>query len=299
MKAFAAQINPILGDLEGNTRKVLAGIERAREKKADIVLFPELTLCGYFPDDLLLDREFIDAVGKKLGVIEPETKGLFVVVGLPRWNPGKKEKPLYNSAAVFANGKLLGFKNKSLLPTYDVFDERRYFEPGNEEPVWDYLGMKIAVTICEDLWQGAVDETHYLRNPILELKEKRPDLILNISGSPYSYKRDVARQAVFANAAKALSCPLVLCNQVGANDQLVFDGHSFFLNEKGELIQIAKGFVEEDLLIDLSTHACPCAMAEDPIKDLYSALVLGIKDYFHKQGFKKGMLGLSGGIDSA
>jgi NAD+ synthase (glutamine-hydrolysing) len=301
MRILAAQINPIVGDVEGNTQKVLAALDRGREKKIDLILFPELTLSGYFPDDLLLDASFIDAISTKLEVLEPATHGLFAVIGLPRWNPSRKEKPLYNSAAIFADGKLLGFKNKTLLPTYDVFDERRYFQPGTDQPVWNYLGRRIAVTICEDLWQhaGLCGDTHYARDPVEELKEQRPDLLLNISGSPYSYKRLDTRLNVFGGAAKALSCPVVFCNQVGANDQLVFDGYSFYLNEKGEAIQIAKGFVEDDLVIDLDTHACPCPMPERGTRDLYAALVLGVKDYFHKQGFQKAVLGLSGGIDSA
>ncbi|MES2273000.1 MAG: NAD+ synthase [Chlamydiota bacterium] len=301
MKVLAAQLNPIIGDLEGNTRKVMAALKRAKEKKVDIVLFPELTLSGYFPGDLLLDPSFIDAIFQKLEEIRPATLGLFAVVGLPRWNPNKKEKPLYNSAAVFANGKLLGFKDKTLLPTYDVFDERRYFEPGSAQPIWEYLGRRIAITICEDVWQHSktVSETNYFSDPILELKELAPDLLLNLSGSPYYFKRTDVRLSVFQAVAKTLYCPVILCNQVGVNDQLVFDGHSLYLNEKGELIQIAKGFEEEDFLIDLDTHACPHPRASDPIKDLYAALVLGVKDYFHKQGFKKALLGLSGGIDSA
>lgn len=301
MRVFAAQINPTIGDLDGNVRKILSAIERAKHRKADIVLFPELTISGYFPDDLLLDDSFIDACAEKLEEIRPETGGLFVCVGLPRRNPEKKEKFLYNSAAIFADGKLLGYKNKTLLPTYDVFDERRYFEPGVEEPIWEYLGHRIAVTICEDVWQhsGTVGYTHYRTDPILELIAKRPDLLLNLSGSPYYFKRKDARLSVFQTVAKTLGCPVVLCNQVGVNDQLVFDGHSLHINEKGELIQIAKGFVEDDLVVDLNTHACPCGLPENGIKDLYRALVLGVKDYLHKQGFKKGIIGLSGGIDSA
>jgi len=301
MRVFVAQINQTIGDLEGNTARILAALKRAKEKKADIVLFPELTLSGYFPDDLLLDPAFIDAIWEKLEVIRPATAGLFVVVGLPRWNPNKKEKPIYNSAAVFENGKLLGFKNKTLLPTYDVFDERRYFEPDEEQPIWTYLGCRIAITICEDVWQhsGHVGYTDYFCDPVEMLKGKSPDLVLNLSGSPYYFNRKDVRLSVFQAVAKTLCCPVILCNQVGVNDQLVFDGHSLYLNEKGELMQIARGFAEEDMVFELNTHACPCTMPENGIKDLYSALVLGVRDYLHKQGFKKGLLGLSGGIDSA
>jgi NAD+ synthase (glutamine-hydrolysing) len=301
MKIFTAQINPTVGDLNGNVRKILDALERAKHTGSDIVLFPELTLSGYPPEDLLLDSSFIDAIEIKLEEIRLATKDLVVVLGLPRWNPRKKEKFLLNSAAIFKNRELVGFKDKTLLPTYDVFDERRYFEPGSEQFIFEHLGWRIAVTICEDLWQhsGLVDYTYYEKDPVLELKDKRPDLLLNLSSSPYYFEKKHVRLAVFSAAAKTLRCPLVFCNQVGANDQLVFDGHSFYLNEKGELIQIAKGFVEEDLIVEIDTHACPCGFLENGIRDLYSALVLGVKDYFQKQNFSHALIGLSGGIDSA
>ena len=301
MKVFAAQINPIIGDIEGNALKICKALDRARNVEADIVLFPELTLSGYPPEDLLLDRSFIEALAEKLVEIAPFTKGLFAVIGLPRKNPSGIEKPLYNSAAVFSDGKLLGFHNKQLLPTYDVFDEMRFFQPGDQASTFEYLGRKIAVTICEDLWQhsGTVGYTHYRVDPVQQLEEVEVDLILNLSASPYYFKRKDTRVDVFAKAAKSLSAPLVLCNQVGANDQLVFDGHSMYINEKGELIRLAKGFVEDDLIVDLNVLACPCSLPEDGIRDLYSALVLGVRDYFGKQGLKKALLGLSGGIDSA
>ena len=301
MKVLAAQLNPTIGDLGGNTQKVIDALTRARGK-ADVVLFPELTLTGYPPEDLLLDGGFIDAVQLKLDAIAPFTRGFFVAVGLPRRNPSKKEKPLYNSAAIFIDGKLAGYKNKTLLPTYDVFDERRYFQPGDEEqPIWEYLGRKIAVTICEDVWQHShsAGYTDYICDPIVNLARKSPDLLLNLSASPYYFERKDFRLSVFEAAARTLACPAILCNQVGANDQLIFDGNSLFLNEKGELIQLAKGFTEDDLLVDLDTHACPCQLPKNGVKDLYSALVLGVRDYFQKQGFEKAILGLSGGIDSA
>ena len=301
MRILAAQINPTIGDIEGNTEKVIESLKRAKTAKADVVLFPELTLSGYPPEDLLLDPAFIDAIYQKLEVIRPETRGLFAAIGLPRWNPTHLEKPLYNSAAIFCNGELLGFKNKTLLPTYDVFDERRFFEPGKDEPVWEYLGRRIGITICEDVWQhaNAVGYTRYATDPVALLKEEGIDLLLNLSASPYYFERKDVRLSVFSAAAKTLCCPVILCNQVGANDELVFDGNSLYLNEKGELIQKAAGFLEDDMVVDLEPDACPCLAPENGIKDLYQALVLGVRDYFHKQGFKKALLGLSGGIDSA
>lgn len=295
----ASQLNPTIGDLKGNLRKVIQALDRARLNKADVVLFPELTLCGYPPEDLLLDSTFIEQIEASLDEIAPKTKGLFAAVGLPRKNLSGKEKPLFNSAAIFIDGKLIGFKDKSLLPTYDVFDERRFFEPGTEQPIFEYLGWKIGVTICEDAWQHGkeVCYTDYRTDPIEELKGV--NLLLNLSASPYSFHRGDVRFSVFKVCAQSLKAPVIMCNQVGANDQLVFDGHSLYVNEKGELIQLGKGFVEEDLLIDLSTHACPIPKPPNGIKDLYSALVLGVRDYFVKQGFSKAILGLSGGIDSA
>jgi NAD+ synthase (glutamine-hydrolysing) len=291
VKVLAAQINPIVGDVEGNGGKVVAALRRAKEKGAEMVLFPELTLSGYFPEDLLLDNDFLEAIEKKLEAIVPETKGLFVALGLPR--KSGKEKPLYNSAAILIDGRLVGYKNKTLLPTYDVFDERRYFQPDAEAKVWEYKGLKIGVAICEDVWPN------YDIDPVHLLKEKKPDLLLNLSGSPYSFKRHETRLSIFEKAAKTLQCPVLFCNQVGANDQIIYDGHSFCLDGKGNVGEVAKGFEEDDLLIDLSHLKKSARKEASPISDLYSALVLGLSDYMHKQGFKKALIGLSGGIDSA
>ncbi len=294
MKIMVAQTNPTVGDIEGNTEKVLAALARARKEGAGAVLFSELTLSGYFPDDLLLEHRFIESIAAKIPLIAEATKGLFVVVGLPRKNETGTEKPLYNSAAVFADGKLLGFQNKTLLPTYDVFDERRFFEPGTEWPIWEYGGERIAITICEDVWHD-----HYRTDPVEQLRPHKPTVMLNLSGSPYSYRRLQARYPVFARAARQLECPVILCNQVGANDQIIFDGYSFCLNAKGECVAHAKGFVEDTLLVDLRHLPTPSPLPDEPTQDLYRALVLGVRDYFHKQGFSKALLGLSGGIDSS
>lgn len=297
----ASQLNLTIGDIEGNGAKVMQAIDRAHKNKVDILLFSELTLIGYPPEDLLLDHGMVQAAERKLMQIAPATAGLFVAVGLPRRNPHRKDKPLYNSCAVFIDGQLVGFKDKTLLPTYDVFDERRFFEPGESQPVFEYLGRRIGITICEDAWQhaGGVGYSDYKRDPIQELSDQGIDLMLNMSASPYYYKRVDLRVSVFQACARTLRSPVIVCNQVGANDQIVFDGHSLYVNEKGELIQFAKGFVEEDLFVDLSIHAYPCGSSANGIHNLYAALVLGVRDYFQKQGFTKAILGLSGGIDSA
>lgn len=301
MKLFAAQINPTVGDIKGNIEKILQALERAKQRKADIVLFPELAITGYPPEDLLLDASLIQAAERELETIRPFTKGFAAIVGLPRRNPHKGEKFLCNSAAVFRHGELIGFKDKTLLPTYDIFDERRYFEPGPEVFIFEHLGWHIAVTICEDIWMdpATLPYSRYEKHPLLSLQEERTDLLVNLSASPYFFKRKETRLSVCTAAAKLANCPVLLCNQVGANDQLVFDGHSIYVNQKGELIQNAKSFVEEDLVVEADAHVCPCARPEQAIEDLYHALVLGVKDYFLKQGFKTALLGLSGGIDSA
>jgi NAD+ synthase (glutamine-hydrolysing) len=301
MRILAAQINPIIGDFEGNTRKIIQALEHGRSKQADIVVFSELVLCGYPPEDLLLHDSFIDANQKYLEKIIQASSKLMAIVGVVRRNPAKREKLIFNSAAIIYDGKLLGFEDKQLLPTYDVFDERRYFEPGGATKIWELKGKKIGVMICEDIWQhaGIVSDTFYAHDPVLDLKDLKPDIVLNLSSSPYQFQKPSMRVKVCAKCAKTLGCPVILCCQVGANDQLVFDGYSLYVNAKGELSQVAKGFEEDEMVVDLDQPATPCAFSYDPMNDLYQALVLGVRDYFRKQGFKKGCLGLSGGIDSA
>jgi NAD+ synthase (glutamine-hydrolysing) len=300
MRIVVAQMNPTIGDLEGNTAKVLKVLERARARGADLVLFPELTICGYLPEDLLFHASFIDAMEKCLEKIVRDSSRLLVYVGLVRRNLGSGEKPLLNSAAIIQDGKLLGFYDKCLLPTYDVFDERRYFEPGNQMKVVEFKGKKIGVIICEDIWQHAgYVESRYGSDPVIDLIPHKIDLLLNLSASPYQFQKPDRRVNVCAKAAKTLKCPVILCCQVGGNDQLIFDGYSVYVDETGTLRQLGAGFAEDEMVIDLDAPACPCTFHYDPMEDLFKALVLGVRDYFYKQGFKKGLVGISGGIDSA
>lgn len=300
MRILICQINPTIGDLQGNTKKILDGIKAARELKADIALFPELSICGYPPEDFLLLPHFIKAIEKQLDLIIDASAGISVIVGLPRQSVESAEKHLYNSAAIISDKKLLGFHDKNLLPTYDVFDERRYFEPGTETRCWRLANKNVAVVICEDQWRhaGCVETTRYRQDPILDLQKQSPDLLLNLSASPYSMTKFTQRLIVCSKAAKTLDCPAILCNQVGGNDSLIFDGYSVYVDKTGELIQCAKGFSEDQMLVDLA-NTTPAHIARDGMDDLYQALVLGVKDYFHKSGFKKACLGLSGGVDSA
>ncbi len=301
LRILVSQLNPTIGDLEGNTQKILQTLERARMQAIDVVLFPELTITGYPPEDLLLHPSFIDAVDRNLERIIHASYGLSAIVGLPRRNLQGQGKPLFNSAAIIEDGKLIGYQDKWLLPTYDVFDERRYFEPGTNMQVWNFKGKKTGIIICEDIWQhaGFVSGTRYPRDPVLELAPFKPDLLLNLSASPYQFQKPDVRVSVCAKAAKTLKCPVILCCQVGANDQLIFDGYSIYVDKEGHLRQLGKGFTEDDMIIDLDAPACPCAFHYEPMQDLYHALVIGVRDYFHKSGFRQGCLGLSGGIDSA
>ncbi len=292
MRILVAQLNQTIGAFEENTQRILLSLDEARRQKADIVLFSEMALCGYPPEDLLFHASFIEKMERSLQKVIAATEGLFVVVGIVR-----KDAFLHNSAAIICDKKLLGFHDKWLLPTYDVFDESRYFKPGEELRVWEYKGKKIAVTICEDLWAhgGFVS---YAKDPVLTLKQLKPDLLLNLSASPFAYQKPLLRLDVCKAPVKTLGCPVIMCCQVGGMDQLVFDGYSFCVDAQGVLRERAKGFEEDYLLIDLSKpHSTPSP--SNPIEDVYKALVLGVRDYFHKQGFTRACLGLSGGIDSA
>lgn len=293
MRVALAQINPTVGDLEGNTQQILHAISTARKQGADTVLFPELALTGYPPEDLLLLHHFIEAAEKMLQTIINSSHHLTVIVGLPR--RGSDSTVLYNSAAVIHDGVLLGFQDKSLLPTYDVFDEQRYFKPAEKSRIFEIAGKKIAVTICEDIWnQGdLVEKTRYTHDPIKELQRESPDVLFNLSASPFSPFQFDKRLRACKAAARSLVCPVYLCNQVGGNDSLIFDGRSIHVDSAGSLVGVAKPFFAETL-VELNP---PQKM--DRIEELHNALVLGVRDYFHKLGFKQACLGLSGGIDSA
>ncbi|MCP5492856.1 MAG: NAD+ synthase [Chlamydiales bacterium] len=300
MKVHLSQLNPVIGDLDGNTQKILNAIAKSRDEKADIVLFPELSICGYPPQDLVYHPAFIDAMEKHLQTIVQASKGLMVVVGLVRPNLGPGENGLSNSAAIAIDGKLIGFHDKWLLPNYDVFNERRYFDPGNTLQTFDYKGKKIGILICEDIWQHAgYVAVRYGRDPVIEMAKLKPDLILNLSASPYNFGKADIRVEVCAKVTTTCNCPIVYCAQVGGNDSLLFDGYSVYVDAEGKLRQLAKGFVEDHMVIDLEAQACACPFKYDMMSDLYNALVMGVRDYFHKSGFKKACLGLSGGLDSA
>jgi len=310
MRIALTQINPIVGDIAGNAAKIIAAIQAAKAGGAELVLFSELALCGYPPEDLLLQGSFVHAAAEALAAIAAATSSIAAVVGLPRFvEAPTAEKMLANSAAVIANGTILGFHDKMLLPTYDVFDERRYFSP-SAKPVrlWRLGGYNVGVTICEDIWHhsGAVTQTSYQRDPVGELAALHPDIVLNLSASPFHRGKGAVRRRVCQSAAQALGCPLFLCNQVGGNDGLLFDGRSLMMDSCGRLVVEARSFEEQQLFVDTEQQGAEeeQRVSEGDIADgssaeLFQALVLGLRDYLHKQGFARACLGLSGGIDSA
>lgn len=301
MRVLIAQVNPTVGDLKGNVAKVLSAIAAGRKQGADLILLPELVLSGYPPGDFLLLSHFIDAIERSLEEIVAASHGVALILGLPRRNTTGKGKGLFNSAALVEDGSLLGFQDKMLLPTYDVFDERRYFEPAQQTRVWQIAGRQVGITICEDIWQHSeqLKEANYSCDPVLELQQLKPEYVVNLSASPFNLGKGDSRLRACSKAASALNCPLVLCNQVGGDDSLIFDGHSLAIGPDGKVLASAKKFSEELLLIDLNHPKTISIPDSNPAEDLFQALVLGMRDYFWKSGFKRACLGLSGGIDSA
>lgn len=302
MKILVAQTNPTIGDIVGNTSKVLAAMQYGKEQGVDIVCFPEMTLCGYAPDDLVLYKTFIEEMENHLDRIVRASKGITALVGLVRKNAIHEEKGLLNSAAVISDGQLLGFHDKWLLPTYDVFNERRYFSRGKTIHVWNIKGVRIGVLICEDMWQNAgetISGTSYPWDPVKELAVYKPDILFNLTASPFQSRKADIRVEVCRAAAKTLKCPVVYTCQVGANGTVIFDGYSLFVDKEGHLRQVAKGFQEDYMVIDLDHPKPTIHMDHDPYYDIFSALKLGVIDYFKKSGQKRAIVGLSGGIDSA
>lgn len=299
MRILLTQLNPTIGALEANVDKIIAALDEARARSCSLVLFSELAICGYPPEDLLLLPSFVDGCEHQLQRIIAASADLAVVVGTIRRSKG--EKPLHNTAAVIEDGRLLGFEDKTLLPTYDVFFEHRYFEPAGEPKIWELAGESVAITICEDIWKkkDRAVLSDYLRDPVLERKKFNPTILLNLSASPYSYKGWKRRSIVLSRASKELKIPSIYCNQVGANDSLIFDGGSLVTDAGGNIAFQAKFFAEEFVAIDTENLQPISLKKRDHLGDLFNALVLGVRDYFQKSGFFRALIGLSGGIDSA
>jgi NAD+ synthase (glutamine-hydrolysing) len=297
-----AQINSVVGDFPGNVKRILAGYRECLDAGADLVITPELALVGYPPRDLVFKSQFVPQCLQALDYLADEIRDVPLLVGYVDHNhPARRGKPFRNAAAWLEGGQIRHRIWKTLLPTYDVFDERRYFEPGDScEPV-AWQGLRIGVTLCEDIWtEDYLQRPFYERDPVAELTAKGMDLLLNLSASPFHLGKPALRRAMLGEVASHAKVPVVYCNSVGGNDQLVFDGHSLVASPSGRISAQLPGFGEACRVLD--PFATPTDAPEPEGNDaaqLYQALVLGLRDYVTKCGFSSVCLGLSGGIDSA
>lgn len=332
MKIALAQQNYHIGNFEENLRKIEQGIAAAQASGADLVVFSELCICGYPPRDFLEFNDFIQQCESAIDRLKAKTATIGVIVGAPARNPVKEGKDLFNAAWLLYEGRVQGIAHKTLLPTYDVFDEYRYFEPAYEWNVISFKGKRIALTVCEDLWNFG-DNPLYRSTPMDELIKQRPDLMINISASPFDYDHDDDRKEVLRANALRYGLPLVYCNTVGSQTEIVFDGGSLVMDHQGAILEEMKYFEEDLLLTDLedaiaaagdrqplpadgaraeasdketrvSKVSDPAAVIgymieESNIARIHKALLLGIADYFKKMGFEQAIIGSSGGIDSA
>jgi len=329
MKIYLAQQNYHIGNFEENTKKIILAIREAKAAGADLVVFSELSICGYPPRDFLEFSDFIDKCYQAIDEIRAHADTIGVIVGGPQRNPKPAGKDLFNAAWLLYEKEVKAVVHKTLLPTYDVFDEYRYFEPGYEWQVVPFKGVNIALTICEDIWNLG-DNPLYRICPMDMLISQKPALMVNISASPFDYDHDEDRKEVIRQNVKKYHLPMVYCNAVGSQTEIVFDGGSLVYKANGELVREMKYFEEDHFLANLELdHAASTAdvdrsihlevfdkdmrvgkigdpdkvieylTRENNIAQIYQALVMGIKDYFAKMGFKKAILGSSGGIDSA
>ena len=300
MKIALAQINPTVGDFEGNTARILEAAACAAAHGAELAVFSELSLVGYPPRDLVEQHGFVQRGLEALdGLVKRLT--LPAIVGFVAKNESGSGKPLHNSAGLIAEGRVVSVHHKSLLPTYDVFDEERYFEPGREPRVAKLGGKTLGITICEDLWRN-VDglRLRYHFDPLPALVEQGAAVIINLSASPFTMDKMQVRRRLLVDHARRFSTPLVYVNQVGGNDELVFDGGSMIVNAHGEVVAQARRFEEDLLVVDLDSLPGPAMEAkQDRIETAFRALVLGTRDYLGKCGFERALVGLSGGVDSA
>ena len=303
MKIGLAQLNYMIGDFNGNFEKMKSAIEKGIAANADLLLFSELSVCGYPPRDFLEFHHFIhecENVIHKLAVVAGNK--IAIIVGAPSKNPTKHGKDLYNSAYFIEDGKVKFLAHKALLPTYDVFDEYRYFEPNKEFNLVEFKGKKLAITVCEDIWDTGETNPLYRINPVAELAKLQPDVLINLSASPFSYNQAAKRIDVVRRNATQFNLPVFYCNCVGAQTELIFDGGSVVMNAKGRVFKELDYFQEEVFfceLEDVEQNEINHELDKNPTKLIHDALVCGVQNYFQKLGFKKAILGLSGGVDSA
>ena len=299
MKIGIAQINSVVGDLKWNADEILSKYKELVSLGADLVVTPELSITGYPPRDLLFKSKFID---DNLSVIENLSQSIGnipIIVGCVEHNTQDSGNPFQNTALVIQNNQIIGRAIKSLLPSYDVFDEARYFQPSKGVQVQSIAGKKFGITICEDIWsEDFLPSKLYVKDPAGELAKQGVDFLINLSASPFHIGKQKERHAMLSFLARRIETPVIYCNAVGGNDELIFDGNSLAYSAEGELIAQGASFKDESILVD--TESSKIAIKEgDKLKEVYDALVLGLRDYVSKCGFKSALVGLSGGIDSA
>ncbi len=301
MKIAVCQINPIVGDVRHNTQLICSFIERAKGEGADLVVFPELAVLGYPPRDLLYRPETFGLVEQVLNEeIQTRSQGIGVILGAPVKDSFNRS--LYNSALFYRCGSLMGRQDKTLLPTYDVFDERRYFSAARERGIFHFKSFKIGCSICEDIWNDKDywGELRYEFDPVYEQAvEKGADIIINIAASPYNFGKRSLRADMLGAAARKYGRAIVFVNQVGGNDELVFDGSSLVLDSTGRIVWQGRSFEEDFTVIEFPNKSMSSFQVKEGIECIYDALVLGVRDYIRKVGLSKAVIGISGGIDSA
>src|SRR5262245_39424945 len=303
VKIALLQINPTVGDLEGNARLIADAAAEAKRHGADLAVTPELALVGYLPRDLLLSGDFVERSWQRLDWLAAQLAGgPPTLVGLPELNRSQEGRPLFNTAALLRNGTVQHRFRKALLPTYDVFDEDRYFEPFHGAQTLDLGGRRLGITICEDVWNDRDfwKRRRYHHDPVEELVRAGAEAIINLSGSPFTVGKHARREKMLGSMAAKYGVPIVYVNQYGGNDDLVFDGRSCAFSFAGHTIARGRSFDRDVVICDLSSaHPLPPPDDLAPESEIWHALVLGTRDYARKCGFSTAVLGLSGGIDSA
>jgi len=309
VKIALAQINYHIGHFDSNVSKIKNAIQQAKQKGVDLIVFAEMAVSGYPPRDFLEFDDFIQKCNQAIKEIAQSCSGIAAIIGSPSVNPSSKGKFLYNSAYFLNDGDIQYITHKALLPTYDIFDEYRYFEPFRDVNVLNYMGRKIALTICEDIWDIG-DERLYTISPMDVLAKQGPDLMINIAASPFHYRQASNRREVLVRNAVKYNLPLFYVNHVGAQTELLFDGGSMVINRDGEIFDEFNYFEEDFRIYELKEGSSQVSLFESDVKPekkkpeskislIHDALVMGIRNYFQKLGFSKAILGLSGGIDSA
>ncbi len=302
MKVTIAQINTTNGDIAGNTLKIIQAIKKAKKDRSNLVVFPEVATHGYTSQDWFQDADIIDHAHDPLDSIVPATSGITAIVGTIRRTGDKDGRQLFNAAAVIHDGVLLGFADKTLLPEYDVFDDPRYFEPSDHRRIFEVNGVKLGIVVCEDFWNDKTfwKDRLYESDPTDEVIAMGADVIVSVNASPYNKGKIKLRCDMVAHRAKAQNIPIVFVNLVGGNDGIIFDGASLIADEEGDIILQATAFEEFVETVELDVRKPDSrGITGSEIESIHDALVLGIRDYARKNGFRKALLGLSGGIDSA